>query len=138
MPFSGGNTEAIPREISIVTDPVQKYSVLQMDDRYDVTQYVRDHLSGRFHPWSGEWTHKRRPHDLFSNQPADGPCPCKSKLRYAECCLPTEGVRMPHFQMMAIGPAQESREDWVFRYVEEKLDGADGGREVRARLLKGV
>ncbi len=91
--------EAQPREISIVTDPVQKYSVLQLDYNYDVVRYVFNLLQGPFHRWSGEWVHKRQPHANFSSCPPGDACPCGSKLRYAECCLPTEGVRMPHFQV---------------------------------------
>jgi hypothetical protein len=88
-----------PLEVSIVTDPVQKYSVLQLDYDYSVVKYVLDHLSGPFHQWSGQWTHKRHGHDRFSDRPAKGPCPCDSGLRYEECCLLSEGVRLPHFQM---------------------------------------
>lgn len=92
-----------PLEISIVTDPVQKYSVLQLDYDYSVVQYVIDHLSGPFHQWTGEWTYKHHPHSKFADRPHGGPCPCDSKLRYQECCLLTEGVRLPHFQMTVTG-----------------------------------
>ena len=88
-----------PLELSIVTDPVQKYSVLLLDYDYSVVQYVLGHLTSPLHKWSGAWTHKRHPHDNFANRPHDAPCPCLSKLRYGECCLLEDGVRLPHFQM---------------------------------------
>ncbi|ESX45403.1 SEC-C domain-containing protein [Mesorhizobium sp. C416B] len=88
-----------PQEMSIVTDPVQKYSVLQLDYDYSVVRYVLDHLAGPFDEWDGEWTHKRQSHKHFEDRPHEGPCPCGSKLHYSECCLPTDGVRLPHFQI---------------------------------------
>jgi hypothetical protein len=131
--------EAIPREVSIVTDPVQKYSVLQLDYDYSVTQYVLDHLTGPFHRWSGEWTHKRHPHDRFASSALDGPCPCDSKLRYSECCLPTEGVRLPHFQMMVASRSHEGilEERLVQRVAAKPAEGEEAGT-FRATVLRGA
>lgn len=92
--------EAEPTHVAIVTDPVQKYSVLQLDYDYSIVRYVLDHLTGPFHRWDGAWTHKRHPHARFNDRPQNGPCPCDSKLRYSECCLLEDGVRLPHFQMV--------------------------------------
>jgi rubredoxin len=129
--------EAHPREMSIVTDPVQKYSVLQLDYRYDTVQYVLDLLQGPFHPWSGEWTHKRHPHTKFTDHPHDGACPCDSKLRYAECCLPTEGVRMPHFQLeIAWRPGMPSMDEKVLLPRRDSDKGIED-RTVRAVALQG-
>lgn len=91
--------EADPTHIAIVTNPVQKYSVFQLDYDYSVVRYVIGRLTGPFHPWDGKWTYKRHPHVKFSDRPKNGACPCESKLRYSECCLLEAGVRLPHFQM---------------------------------------
>lgn len=128
--------EAEPLEVSIVTDPVQKYSVLQLDYDYSVVQYVLDHLSGPFHQWTGEWTHKRHPHSKFTDRPHDGPCPCGSKLRYQECCLLTQGVRLPHFQMaMASGARVGPLEERLVTHPPDERPSY-GPRTFRANLLK--
>lgn len=106
-------TKADVLEISIVMDPVQKYSVCFLEDHehdYTLLEFVLERLSGPFHHWRGEWTYRRHPHHLFADHSADGPCPCESSLRYSECCAPTEGVRVRHFAMEAAGE-QEAVED---------------------------
>lgn len=92
-------TDFEPLEISIVTDPVQKYSVLQLDYNYSVVDFVVLHVSGPFDHWRGKWTRMRHSHENFMDRPHGGPCPCESGLRYEECCLLTEGVSLPHFAM---------------------------------------
>lgn len=120
-------------EISIVTDPVQKYSVLQLDYDYSVVRYVLDHLDGPFHRWSGNWTFKRHDHAHFTNRAPSGPCPCGSDLRYEECCLQTEGVRLPHFQMAAATGTRD-------RPMEERLilrnSAADSGNQFKVTIAK--
>jgi hypothetical protein len=127
-----------PREVSIVTDPVQKYSVLQLDYDYSVVRYVLDHLSGPFHPWSGEWTHKRQPHGNFADRPLDGPCPCDSSLRYFECCRREVGVKLPHFQMMVSGGPQRGtfEDQLVLRSKNARPPATDGERPFRTVVLK--
>ncbi|MGH9392681.1 MAG: hypothetical protein ACRD1E_00800, partial [Terriglobales bacterium] len=129
--------EAEPLEISIVTDPVQKYSVLQLDYDYSVVRYVLDHLDGPFHEWSGAWSFKRHDHSHFADHPSDGPCPCKSDLRYEECCLLTEGVRLPHFQMAAASGARRRpmEERLILRRRAPDNDGAEA-REFAATIVK--
>ncbi|HVJ52429.1 MAG TPA: SEC-C domain-containing protein [Aliidongia sp.] len=126
-----------PLEVSIVTDPVQKYSVLQLDYDYPVVQYVLDHLSGPFQPWRGEWTHKRHPHSKFADRSHDQPCPCRSGLRYRECCLPTDGVRLPHFQMTVTdGPCIGPLGDLLVTYPPDKRQTAEYPRTCRVNLLR--
>jgi hypothetical protein len=126
------------REVSIVTEPVQKYSVLQLDYDYSVVRYVLDHLSGPFHPWSGEWTYKRQPHGHFADRQLDGPCPCDSSLRYSECCRHEVGVKLPHFQMIALhGPQRGTFEDQlVLQSKNERSLATSEERTFRAAILK--
>ena len=95
-------------EISLVRDPVQKYSVLTPEDRehdFSMVAYIVRRLDGPFHPWTGEWTYKRHPHEGFAQHGTLEPCPCGSTLRYSECCLPEPGVRLKHFAMQMAGDA---------------------------------
>jgi hypothetical protein len=90
-------------EISIVKDPVQKYSVVfpggdEDADPYDYTlvDYVIRGLGAPFDEWKTTWTTARHPHSLYSHVPPTDPCPCGSGRTYAECCLMEEGVMRPH------------------------------------------
>jgi hypothetical protein len=130
--------EAEPLEVSIVTDPVQKYSVLQLDYDYSVVRYVLDHLTSAFHRWEGEWTHKRHSHANFVDRPHDGPCPCNSKLRYSECCLLEDGVRLPHFQMAVYGGSTRAGplDDHLILRSPSNETAPSGDWTVHANLLK--
>lgn len=127
-----------PREVSIVTDPVQKYSVLQLEYNYSVVRYVLDHLDSPFQPWSGEWTHKRHPHQHFTDRPANGPCPCNSSLRYSECCQREVGVRLPHFQITVSGGTRRGtfEDQLVLRSRDEQIPAAGENRTFRAAIFK--
>ncbi|MGJ4904570.1 hypothetical protein ACQR0V_23585 [Bradyrhizobium sp. HKCCYLS2058] len=130
--------EAEPLEVSLVTDPVQKYSVLHLDYDYSVVQYVLDHLTSAFHLWDGEWTHKRHSHANFADRPHDGPCPCASKLRYVECCLLEEGVRLPHFQMVVRAGATKAgppSDRLVLRSPSNQV-ALEGERTFQVNLLR--
>lgn len=94
--------------ISIVKDPVQKYSVFfivdEDDDRRDIYDYsmvtfVSDRLNSAFDRWRGIWGHALHPHEMFAGKaPADS-CPCGSGQSYANCCLSQPGVMRPHLQL---------------------------------------
>lgn len=93
-------------EVSLVRDPVQKYSVMTPEDHehdFSMVEYLIDRMDGPFHRWHGEWSYRRHPHQRFTQHPADGPCPCETGLRYNECCLPESGVRVRHFAMQLEG-----------------------------------
>ncbi|HEY2446220.1 MAG TPA: SEC-C domain-containing protein [Rhizomicrobium sp.] len=94
-------------EISIVLDPVQKYSVahevLDKDGNtvdhhdYSPVTFVADRLSSPFDGWSVRKTKAWHPHSRYSGVPPQAPCPCESGRRYADCCLTKRGVLRPHF-----------------------------------------
>lgn len=91
-------------EVSIVTNPVQKYSVVfpsedgKKGDPYDYTlvDYVIRGLRRPFDGWKATWTKARHPHSLYSHVAAQDPCPCGSGKLYSDCCLPEKGVLRPH------------------------------------------
>ena len=131
--------EAEPLHVAFVTDPVQKYSVIQQDYDYHVVDFVLGHLSGPFHPWTGYWTHKRIGHDYFADRPLEGPCPCISGLRYAECCRPSGGVNLPRYEMAATGgPRKGAVSDALHLHSGKPKPEPlrDGPREYQVRLLK--
>ncbi len=93
-------------EISLVTNPVQKYSVVFLgqgpaNDHYDysLVGYVPAGLSSPWHGWTSEWTTTRHPHDHYSHVGRNEPCPCDSGKKYKNCCLNESGVLRPHCQV---------------------------------------
>ncbi|HXF90632.1 MAG TPA: SEC-C metal-binding domain-containing protein [Candidatus Nitrosotenuis sp.] len=97
-------------EISLVTNPVQKYSVPflkdpktdQERDHYDYTlvKYVISGLHGPFDHWDVIWTKRRHPHSRFKSIRKDENCPCESGKKYRRCCLRQSGVLRPHVQII--------------------------------------
>ena len=104
-------TKADLLEISIVTNPVQKYSVLFLNDPesgeqvdhydYSLVRYVVTGLRQPFDGWDIQKTRIRHPHSLFAHLSAMDDCPCGSGKLYGECCLQEpDGVLRPHIQIL--------------------------------------
>ena len=93
-------TRADVVSISIVPNPVQKYSVLFTDggDNYDysILKYLAECLQSPYHGWHMIWTKIRHPHSIFKDILPESPCPCESSKQYKDCCLNEEGVLRPH------------------------------------------
>ncbi|MFA0164615.1 hypothetical protein AB4457_25430 [Vibrio splendidus] len=94
------------KEVSIVKNPVQKYSVLHDDETLDfgVLQYLMDCIEHAFEPWDVEWTTQVYPIDMFSNIALDRECPCKSELKFRECCSNKREVEIPHVNFIFESP----------------------------------
>lgn len=105
-------------EISLVTNPVQKYSVMSPSGgghNYSVVDFVLASVPSAFHPWGGLWTHKRHDHALFPDLTPASACPCESNLRYGECCQQEPGVRLRHFVLHVDGLARQNGGDIIIR-----------------------
>jgi len=99
-------TQAEFLEISLVLDPVQKYSVVhkkkneagELEDIHDygLVRFVAERIQEPFDRWTIEWTKARHPHNLFAHVASSAQCPCESEKTYADCCSPEEGVLRPH------------------------------------------
>lgn len=96
--------------MSIVTSPVQKYSVIflndpktgQMVDQYDysMVNWVIERLQSPFHNWDMEKTKIRHPHSRYDHLGPDDECPCESGEKYKDCCLNKSGVLRPHYKII--------------------------------------
>lgn len=94
--------------VSLVTEPVQKYSVVFLVDpatgqsydhyRYDVVDYLVQGLTSPFHGWNVIRTKRRHPHDRYGHVTPNSRCPCESGLDYKDCCLDKPGVLRPHLE----------------------------------------
>jgi hypothetical protein len=109
--------EAKLLSISLVRDPVQKYSVgflsgpngERVDQHdYSVLKFLRERISEPYSEWSYEKTFALHPHDAFSDFLPTDPCPCESGRKYGECCLTKAGVIRPHIQFAFDEPVDPS------------------------------
>lgn len=77
--------------ISLVNNPVQKYSVLFLEDgdhyNYDLIKSHISNLDSPFHKWDLEICEKLEPHSSFKDMDKKDDCPCKSGKSYEDCCL---------------------------------------------------
>lgn len=92
--------------ISLVNDPVQKYSVaiIMNPDGSDPTDYtlvksVLGRLRNPFDLWRAVETVRRHPHKYFPNVNEKDDCPCRSGKYFGKCCGPEDGVLKPHYQI---------------------------------------
>ena len=81
-------TKAELLEMSLVTNPVQKYSVMFAEGfNYGAVHYV---MSGLKSPWS-RWSHDRSriktDRELYPYTGRNDPCPCGSEKKYKRCCI---------------------------------------------------
>lgn len=104
-------TKADLLEISVVPNPVQKYSVLFLSDPetkkevdhydYSLVNYVITALQSPFDGWEAQKTKIRHPHTLFAHINKGDNCPCESGKQYKNCCLKNkEGVLRPHMNVI--------------------------------------
>jgi hypothetical protein len=101
-------TEVDLLEVSLVADPVQKYSVAFLDqtgDRvdhhdYHLVRFVADRLHSPFDKWRMYWTSAYHPHHLYPDVKANNACPCGSGRAFKDCCQNAPGVLRPHAQIL--------------------------------------
>jgi len=89
-------------EVSLVTEPKQRYSVAFVKGRdydYSLVNFVVQRLTSPWSGWSYEWTTRLQPHSLY-NASRNDPCPCESGKKYKRCCLGQAGIRRPHCQIL--------------------------------------
>lgn len=104
-------------EISIVPNPLQKYSVLflknpdsgEESDTYDYSplKYLMKGLQDPYDAWDMKSTKQRHPHSLYEHVSKDENCPCDSGKKYKNCCLKTSGVLRPHVEFLFHVPPPE-------------------------------
>jgi hypothetical protein len=95
-------------ELSVVPNPVQKYSVMwlmkdgKQVDHYDYSNvaYVIAGLRRPYDGWDLQRTMIREPHSQYRDVGRNDKCPCGSNKKYKKCCLTTEGVLKPHVRVM--------------------------------------
>lgn len=99
------NTELVGT--SLVTHPVQKYSVLFPTDDdgsewdpfdYTPVKSIANALRDRFSVWGYTTREVRHPVDVYKSINVNSPCPCNSGKKFKKCCLPTGEVKAKHIE----------------------------------------
>lgn len=105
-------------EVSIVSTPVQKYSVIHDDKTLDFTllQYLSDVLENAFEDWDLSRTTKKFPRERFANVKDDDACPCKSGKKFQLCCKEKKEIEIPHIDFILSKHLPPDKEEIKFPY----------------------
>jgi hypothetical protein len=89
-------------EISLVTRPVQKYSVAFPKDskfNYAAVHYVVSGLLSPWHRWEPHWTTRQWPDPMYVGVGRNAPCPCGSGKKFKKCHLSDSTYEAPHVEI---------------------------------------
>ncbi|WP_336938568.1 hypothetical protein [Acinetobacter modestus] len=105
-------------EISIVTKPVQKYSVMHDDSTLDFTilDQLASFLAHAFEDWDLKWTKMKFPIERFDSIYKEDECPCKSNKTYEACCLGKREIEIPHIDFLLSKPLPIDTRTFTFPY----------------------
>lgn len=94
--------DVVFNEISIVSKPVQKYSVVHNDETlsFAVLEHLMTVLDGAFEDWDVIWTTRKFPIERFFRVGLDRECPCKSGNKFGACCSDKTEVEIPHIDFV--------------------------------------
>ncbi|MGL5090216.1 MAG: hypothetical protein ACRC8B_04640 [Aeromonas sobria] len=105
-------------EISIVSSPVQKYSVLHNDEtlNFSLIEYLSEILEDAFEEWDINWTTMKFPSARFESVASGDKCPCKSDKMFEYCCMNKEEIEIPHVDFIFSKPLPSEKESIRFPY----------------------
>ena len=105
-------------EVSIVTKPVQKSSVMHDDSSLDfmLLERLSSCLDNAFEDWDVRWTKIKFPIARFSKVSKKDKCPCKSDKSFEVCCMGKKEVEIPHVDFLFSKPLSSDAENIVFPY----------------------
>ena len=105
-------------EISIVSKPVQKYSVLHDDSTLDfsILEYLINILDYPFEQWSFEKTRMAFPREKFDLLSGKDKCPCQSGSLFKSCCFEKDDIEIPHIDFFFSKEIPNHTEEIRFPY----------------------
>lgn len=105
-------------ELSVVTKPVQKYSVMHDDSTLNFTLIERlvNYLDHAFEDWNLQWTKMKFPIERFNRVSKNDKCPCKSEETFGTCCMGKKEVEIPHVNFIFSKPLPSDAENITFPY----------------------
>ena len=91
-------------EISVVRNPVQKYSVaLGQPYNYGAIHYVINGLASPWHAWEYQRSKVETGDSLYAGISRNDPCPCGSGMKFKRCCIDKTKTR-DHFEIYFSAP----------------------------------
>jgi hypothetical protein len=97
-------------EISMVDNPVQKYSVAWVSKtisgfavdpfNYASVDYVMRELRTPFSGWNMKWTKTTSTHSSYKNVGRNDRCPCGSGEKFKKCCIKKDKVEHKHLSIV--------------------------------------
>lgn len=105
-------------EISIVSKPVQKYSVMHNDETLDFSllEYLCSHIESPFDEWDAHWTTKKFPRARFGSLSENQNCPCQSGCLFGQCCSNKAEIEIPHVDFALRNDLNEEAKSKRFPY----------------------
>jgi hypothetical protein len=94
--------------LSLVTDPVQKYSVAFTSDEngnqvdhynYDNVLFVSRRVASAWDEWISERTVRTIGRQDVAHVDLSAPCPCCSGKEFGPCCAGKDALEIPHLQI---------------------------------------
>jgi hypothetical protein len=92
--------------LAVVTNPLQKYSVLFLTDpktgekvdhyNYATVEYLAKRWPMPFSDWDVGWTRRLHPKSKFGRIARNDRCSCESGKKYKKCCANLDGIMRPH------------------------------------------
>jgi hypothetical protein len=95
--------------LALVQEPFNRYAVVGVtckeDDpyKYPEIEFLMKVIDHPFNKWRFENYDISDPHENYKVGRND-PCPCGSKVKYKNCCLKLDGVKMSHTQFLLEEP----------------------------------
>lgn len=95
--------------ISVVENPVQKYSVAFLSSKengepidyynYSNLKFIVDRLESPYHKWVHQVTQRKITRSEASHLMSNSKCPCLSGNSFGECCASKDEFLVPHLQI---------------------------------------
>ena len=93
--------------LSIVTDPFDKYSVLQIQGQeynYEMLELLMKNLHSPYDPWYLEEIPVIK--EEYKNLGRNIPCPCGSGKKYKNCCMGTKKIYTTHYKITLLNRSE--------------------------------
>jgi hypothetical protein len=102
--------------MSIVKDPFDKYSVLEIpgkENNYEMLDLLVKNLHSPYDPWYLEEIPIIK--EEYRNIGRNDPCPCGSGKKYKKCCMGSKKIYTTHFRINLLN--QAARDIVPLRFV---------------------
>lgn len=93
--------------LAIVKDPFDKYAIIKpkdMEYNYGSVKFLADNISDPWEMWYLKESRTIRPD--FKKAGRNDKCPCGSGKKYKHCCMGSDKIYMPHYDIILPKPKQ--------------------------------